>query len=399
MKDRIAKTVGEMKIRFTKTREGGNLMKNRIAKTIPMVLALILMLPLLAGCPVQAPEVDPTPIAETRIVVDQRGIEVEMPKEVERVVVFPPPVLFTLYAIAGSGEHIVGMPPFTMAIIEDGLLAERAPELLRADTGFAMGADVTINIEALLKLNPCVVFAWGHFPEVVEMVERVGLSVIVMNPFVAEGESPQSHFEDWIRIVGEVFNKEEHAAELVRMQWEMIAEITTRVAAEIEQVDRPRTLLFAWPEDGLIRTTGGCPFFNLWVEGSGGINITKDLPEWALVNMEEILKMNPEVIFLLNLNNDVMPQDILENRIEGQDWSQVDAVINGRVYRSPFGIACWSLMGWEQALMFKWAAQKYFPEEFADLDMNQIVREFYRDFYNWELSDAEIRTILHYDVN
>ena len=37
MKNRI------MKMRITKIRKGGNLMKNRIAKTIPMALALILM--------------------------------------------------------------------------------------------------------------------------------------------------------------------------------------------------------------------------------------------------------------------------------------------------------------------------------------------------------------------
>ena len=126
--------------------------------------------------------------------------------------------------------------------------------------------------------------------------------------------------------------------------------------------------------------------------------MTKDLPDWALVNMEAILKMNPEVIILTN-QAVVTPQDILENRIPGQDWRHVDAVINGRVYRSPRGAFCWSHMGWEQVLMFKWAAQKYFPAEFADLDMNQITKEFYRDFYNWELTDAEIRTILHDDVN
>ena len=52
MKNRV------MKMRITKIRKGGNLMENRIAKTIIVALALVLMLPLVAaGCPPPAPAV------------------------------------------------------------------------------------------------------------------------------------------------------------------------------------------------------------------------------------------------------------------------------------------------------------------------------------------------------
>lgn len=366
-------------------------MNNRIAKIIFSALALILMSLVAAGCPV------PEPIEETRIIVDQRGVEVEVPKEIERVVVLPCPLPLLMYPIIGSDERVIGMTPWAMSMIKRSVLASgRAPGLLQADTHFAKGGH-DVNIEELLKLNPCVVFQWGHWADVVGAMEKAGLSVLVLRGFPPAGECPQDLLQDWFRIVGEVFNQEERAAELDRMQREMIATITTRVA-EIEQADRPRALLFWRIEDGLIRTIGGCRLFNLWIEGSGGINVTKDLHPWARVNMEQILKMNPEVIILSN-DAAITPQDLLDNRIPGQDWRHVDAVINGRVYKSPFGATCWSLMGAEQALMFRWAAQIFSPEAFADLNMNQIIREFYREFFQWELTDAEIRTILHYDMN
>ncbi|MCL0029806.1 ABC transporter substrate-binding protein [Dehalococcoidia bacterium] len=387
MKNRV------MKMRITNIRKGGNLMKNRITKTIPMALALILMLTMTAGCPVQAPEVDPTPIAETRIIVDQRGIEVEVPKQIERLVALPMPLPSIIFSIVGSGESVIGMHPTSMVAVERGILAEMAPELLKADTGFVTKG-FEVNLEELLKLNPDVVIQWGHVPEVVEAMERAGLPVIVIE--VRTGHS-QDNFEEWLRIVGELFGKEERAAELAGMQREIISEVMTRVA-EIPQADRPSTLLLFRLENGLVRTVGEDVHHNYWIEGSGGINVARDLSGWKNVDMEQILEWNPEVIFISNFT-DIMPQDILENRIPGQDWSHIDAVINGRVYKIPEGVYRWEPPNAERALLFKWAAQKYFPEVFADLDMQQIVRGFYREFFEYELTDEEIRTILHYDAN
>ncbi|MCL0036155.1 ABC transporter substrate-binding protein, partial [Dehalococcoidia bacterium] len=334
--------------------------------------------------------------AETRIIVDQRGIEVEVPKEIRRLVALPMPLPSIIFSIVGSGESVIGMHPTSMVAVERSILAEMAPELLKADTGFVTKG-FEVNLEELLKLNPDVVIQWGHVPEVVEAMERAGLPVIVIEFRMQEGECSQDNFEEWLRIVGELFGKEERAAELIGMQREIISEVMTRVA-EIPQAERPRTLLLFRLENGLVRTVGGGGHHEFWIEGSGGINVSRELPGWKNVDMEQILEWNPEVIFISNFT-DIMPQDILENRIPGQDWSHIDAVINGRVYKIPEGVYRWEPPNAERALLFKWAAQKYFPEVFADLDMQQIVREFYREFFEYELTDEEIRTILHYDAN
>ena len=367
-------------------------MQNRTVKAISSILALVFMLTAAAGFPVLASEATPT---ETRIIVDQRGVEVEVPKVIRRLVALPMPLPSIIFSVVGSGESIIGMHPTSMIAVERSILATMAPEMLTAETGFvAKGKVFDVNLEELLKLEPDVILQWGHVPAVVEAMEQVGLPVIVIE--VRTGCS-QENFEEWLRIVGELFGKEERAAELAGMQREIISEVTARVAA-IEQADRPRILFLFRVDNGLVRTVGGDTHHNFWIEGSGGRNVAGDLSGWQRVDMEQVLKWNPEVIFISNFT-DIMPQDILENRITGHDWSPIDAVINGRVYKIPEGVYRWEPPNAERALLFKWAAQKYFPEVFADLNMKQIVREFYREVFEWELTDEEIRTILHYDAN
>jgi iron complex transport system substrate-binding protein len=391
MENRIARK-GESLMKISKIRKGGSLMKNRIAKTITIALALILTLPLAIACPPPRPaEVAPAP-PETRIIMDQRGIEVEVPREINRLVALPMPLPSIIFSVVGSGESVIGMHPTAMVATERSILAKMAPELLQAETGFVTKG-FEVGIEELLKLNPDVVIQWGHVPEVVELMERVGLPVIVIEH---RGDS-QANFEEWLRIVGELFGREERASELAGMQREIISKVMTR-AAEIEQADRPRVLLLFRVDNGQVITVGGDTHHNFWIEGSGGINVARDLSGWKNVDMEQILEWNPEVIFISNFT-DHMPQDILENRITGQDWRDAAAVINGRVYKIPEGVYRWEPPNAERALLFKWAAQKYFPEVFADLDMHQIIREFYREFFEYELTDEQIRAILHYDAN
>lgn len=371
-------------------------MKGKLWKSLLIVLSVVLALTVLGGCGQQAQEGEGTQgedkqqEGETRIIVDQRGVEVEVPKSIQRMVVLPMPLPSVIYSIVGSGESIAGMHPTSMVAVERSILAEMAPEMLKAETGFVTQG-FEVNLEELVKLDPDVVVQWGHVPDVVEEMEEVGLPVIVIE--VRKGCS-QDNFEEWLRIVGELFGKEARTSELAKIQRDIIDEVKGRVA-KIEQKDRPRVFFFFNEE---LRTAGGDTHHNFWLEGSGGINVARDLSGWKNVDMEQILEWNPEVIFVSNFT-DIMPQDILEDKIEGQEWGQVDAVKNGRVYKIPEGVYRWEPPNAERALLFKWVAQKNFPEIFADYDMKKIVKDFYEDFYNRELTSEEVKTILHYDKN
>ena len=86
----------------------------------------------------------------TRIVVDHEGVEVEIPTQIDRIVVGNTlPLASVLSVYLGGAEKIVGLHPASMSAAESGLLSEIYPEILEAKTDFINGSE--INIEELLK--------------------------------------------------------------------------------------------------------------------------------------------------------------------------------------------------------------------------------------------------------
>lgn len=86
-------------------------------------------------------------------------------------------------------------------------------------------------------------------------------------------------------------------------------------------------------------------------------------------------------------------------KVEGMDWSQISAVKNHRVYKIPLGVYAWSPPNAERALLLKWAAKRNLPEKFKDIDMSELVTDFYKEFFQYDLSQAEIEKILHAEQN
>jgi iron complex transport system substrate-binding protein len=77
------------------------------------------------------------------------------------------------------------------------------------------------------------------------------------------------------------------------------------------------------------------------------------------------------------------------------EWSAVSAVRNGRVFQMPIGISRWGHPGsLETPLAILWTAKTVYPDRFKGLDMNQEVREFYKTFFNYDLSDNMVQQIL-----
>ena len=85
-------------------------------------------------------------VSETKTVVDHEGVEVEVPGEINRIVVGNTwPLASVLSVYLGGAEKIVGLHPASMGAAANGLLKEVYPEILNAKTDFIK--DSQINIE------------------------------------------------------------------------------------------------------------------------------------------------------------------------------------------------------------------------------------------------------------
>ena len=104
------------------------------------------------------------------------------------------------------------------------------------------------------------------------------------------------------------------------------------------------------------------------------------------------------MIYLSNFD-DFLPENLYNNSFDGQDWSNVKAVKNKKVYKTPIGIYRWDAPCAESPLMMMWMAKVQQPEIFKDLNLEKEIKDFYKKFYDFELSQTDLNKILNTEVN
>ena len=321
-------------------------------------------------------------VSEDKIVIeDQLGKTIELDGIPQRVATTIMPFPYIFYAVVGNNDNLVGCNPSSMVAYENSALKYMYPELKNADTSF-VDTSFVVNVEELLKLNPDVVFQWNYMDDEIAKMEEAGIKVVALQYGTLDD------LETWIRIIGKMFQKEDRAEELITYFNENVDEVTEKIST-LSEDDYSNILILS---DNLKVT--GTGFANYWVEKSGAINPAKDLSGEALnINMEQVYEWNPSIIYIGNFT-ELQPSDLTDNKLEGQDWSVVDAVQNKQVYKIPIGGYRWDPPGIETPLMVKWLAKIQHPELFEDMDMYEEVSKFYKDVYNFELTDEMLDEIL-----
>ena len=160
-----------------------------------------------------AGEPDASQSGGTVIITDHAGSQVEIPREVNRVVVtdiLPLPSIITVFL--GSGEKIVGMAPASMSAARTGLLGELFPDILNASTDFMNGSD--INMEELMKLEPDVVFYNAGSKEIGEALRSAGFAAVAVSVNKWNYDSIET-YDQWISLLSQIFPEKGDTAEQV----------------------------------------------------------------------------------------------------------------------------------------------------------------------------------------
>jgi iron complex transport system substrate-binding protein len=375
--------------------------KKSAIQSIGMSLVMLLLLALVAGCakdekaaaqfttPVPATKEHADVNAETSRITDQNGREIKIPQEINRVVItaFPLPAVY--YVATGSCEKIVGIHPAAKSKAETSMLSVLAPELMNAATGFIRGKDM--NIEELLKLQPDILIFWGIYPKQVEQFEAIDIPAVAVHTI--KGGNALETLESWIKLSGRIFGEEARTSKLIAYNHQTMKLIYSRVQS-IPKKRRPKALILFYHNANEIIVPGKGHYGQFWMESTGAINVAESISGRAAVNMEQIYKWNPDIIYISNFS-DTLPDDILDNAIDGQNWSKVKAVKEGRVYKIPLGIYGWYPPSTDAPLMLKWLAQKHHPKLFDDFTIEKEIKYHYSKFYGYDLSDEQVGKILH----
>lgn len=372
-----------------------NLYYRKQTRVILIVLIMIFMLSLVGcqsgrgGTNTAAP---PQAVAEqtpgTKIVTDFVGNQVKIKSNVERIAIVPIPWASVAFAVDGSGKKIIGMHPSAMKAYKASILKTLAPEMAEANTAF-VDNNFNVNYEEVAKLKPDLVILWDYQTEARKKLAELDI------PSVALKYGTLEDVQNGIRLLGEILNRQDRAAALIRYQEDTIRYLQSK-KSELANKRKTKVLYI---RDEQLQVAAGDSVNRLMIEMAGGENVANEVRgSWTKVTMEQVMAWNPEVIILSNFS-DILPEDIYKNKLKGQDWSSIDAVKNRKVYKAPIGIYRWDAPCVETPLMIKWIAKVINPDTFTEYNMRDELRAFYKHFFNYELSNAELDQILNSVLN
>lgn len=242
-----------------------------------------------------------------------------------------------VYALQGHVENMIAITPCAYSGWEISMMKELAPELEGVDTSVIASVS-EMNMEELAAMKPDLVICRDTQTDQAAQLRSLGIPVVMLTA-ATDMETPRS----LITMLGDILNCQDQAARM--MAW--YDEVEDYVDSKSEEVqaladeDRPRVLRFMYVEELNIYANGVNPYITDWVGGQN-IKLEGASAETSSPTMEEILAYDPEIVFLSNFD-DVTPEDLYNNRLEGQDWSNVSAVKNLCGYVSRRKGVCYGL--------------------------------------------------------
>ena len=366
-------------------------MKIKIKKLLSLSLVSTLLLGFTACQSTNSTSKEETQSTEatTKIIVDHVGAEVEIPTEVNRVVVSNPvPLTSVLTVYLGGAEKIVGLHPTAMSAAENGLLGEIYPELLNAETTFINGSD--FNVEELLKIDPDVVI--GVPKDQAEDLREAGIPAVTVS-YTDWDFNVLETYDAWIKLFDQIFGEStttEKVSQYSKEAYELIQGKVSTIAEE----DKKKVLFLFNYDENTISTSGPNHYGQYWAEAIGAINVGQDSvePEAISVNMEQIYEWNPDVIILTNFTS-AQPEDLYNNAIGGDDWSTINAVKNGEVYKMPLGLYRTYTPGSDTPVTLQWLAKTVYPELFEDVNIIDVTKDYYKTYHNIDMTEEQIKNM------
>ncbi|MBW7900951.1 MAG: ABC transporter substrate-binding protein [Rhodocyclaceae bacterium] len=314
--------------------------------------------------------------ARTRSVVDMAGRTVVLPKAVKRVAtVGSVPVINGYLFALGAGERIAnGLPPRFAQSGKWRLQTAIAPHL--ADRPVLQGqVGSEVAIETLVRLAPDAVIT----------MDRLGIRKLeaAKAPVVYLEWGNASDIQRNMAVLGCVLDRMPESEAYLRYFDATMARIRHTLAG-VAPAARPRVLYFN-PHT----MTTPLLIANWWIEEAGGSSVTAGMARGgnAHYSHEQLLMWNPEVFI-------VGSPEQAAAIYRDERFAKIAAVRNGRVHVTPVGAHSWGQRTVEQPLTVLWAAKLFHPEAFAQVDMANEIRSFYRRFFDYEPSAEDIRTIL-----
>ena len=294
-----------------------------------------------------------------KIVTDMAGRKVEVPDEVNKIV--------TTYRSATQFVFCLG--------VQDRLAAsDLSFEKVSLFRKLYDGEDLPnvgsknrgINIEQILEVDPDLVILFPHNigPEVAKRLKDYDIASVIIKPESYE------QIKETTQILGKAIGVEERAKNVINQYDKIINIVDSRDIEDKKKVYFANSELLDTVGEGMLQTS--------MIELAGGINPAKDVKSGFIkTSLEELLKWNPDYIVVSQYYSGSVEE--LLNRPELQ---QLKAIKNENVYRFPSKVEPWDFPSPSSYLGIVWLAEKLYPEKYEDINVEQVVEEYYNTLYD-----------------
>lgn len=314
----------------------------------------------------------------TRIFTDLTGAEVELPGEIQKVIHLWP-ASTAMEVFLGSGDKIIG----TLGAVQKGWgwLTSACPGLLEVK-GFTGEA----TAEELLTLEPDVVITSNA--KAAEAYREAGVPAVCML-----GGEDLGSLKKMITKMGELLGVEEaaKAAEYITYLDGVIDQVAKAVAG-IPEEERPVIYYnSAQHGDSPLLTCGDGSIVESWINATGCKNAVAGVVQGMdkEVSFEVVAAADPDYIVVGGTNQEAAWNTIMSEAA----WQELRAVKEGKMIRNPQGVMKWEKFGVEIALQMLWFTEQVYPGV-LDVDIKAEVKDFYKNYYQYELSDAAYEDLL-----
>lgn len=317
--------------------------------------------------------------SSTKTITDFDGKSVTIPSSVKRVGVSIG-AINQIILMLGSPDKVVATIPSMKA---NTWFSKMYPEIKDVATPF--GGQV--NIEEVAAAKPDVIFTHTGSTVTAEGLKSTNIPVVNVNI------SDPENLKKTVLLIGQVLGeKETKMAKEYNKYYDENVKMVTDKTKDLKGTEKVKVFVSeSTSGENLLATEGKNTIVDSWINQAGGINTAAEGGIEGLgkkASMEDVIKWDPEVIITLS-------QAAKNNIMSSDQWKNINAVKNKKVYVNPNGVYIWSVRSGEAALQPLWAAKTLHPDVFKDLDINSETKRFYKTFYNYTMTDSDVDSILN----
>jgi iron complex transport system substrate-binding protein len=317
-----------------------------------------------------------TPASATKTITDQAERTVVLPGEIKTVVAVGavPPINSFIQAI-GEGDTIAEGIPASFDKRQWRYQFEITPSIL--NNPVLQTSMTSANNEEILKTAPDVIFTTTS--SLVKELEITGIPVVYFSAKTSQD------VKNYMTLLGKIYDKEEKASEYSRFLDSRI-DYVQKAVSTIPEDQKPKVLYLTDPKTLQVPNK----ICETWIELAGGNSVTASAHitnETLQFDLEQLLAWDPDIII-------IRQPDLMQYLYNETQFSGLTAVKNKQIYSTPAGVQIWAGGTPEFPLMVEWAANLFHPDKFKDLDMQQETIDFYKTFFNWDISPEKAQNIL-----